>query len=1052
MKKRIYILAVIFVIVFSVSIFQIGCDMHSGYGIDVTSRKTAKTQILADNVLINSASKQEKQLGEILLIIPANSINDSYLNATRTSDSTADYPWSSYFEKVSDLYNITLNQSNSSRKIIAESPSELQFNSKNDYPSSVYYAAKKESENGNWLLLKPTSATLTNLSFLTYTFSDWMLIKSKTQNIKEKTPVITSDDILLTNGEGGNFKKDLEIKVCMPYSQSNKATLKLFSRGIFPLNYGSHIQSASSSYEINLLTQAQPEISSDLATYSIQIKMTDYTIEDMQKAENFVIAQAEYTDENQLSYISQKKISFAEDKQKGELTNATIVAYSPAQEEEISTDSSIVITFSDSMNTNSVESAISFTPEITNKINYTWSSENKNLSISAPFSDFQTYKLIIADTAKSIAGSSLQDNFVLVFNTPSKTDTDTYTTPPTIEATEPENYAEKIALNESATIIFTKEMDSASVEKSISITPTLTNGYSTSWVNAKTIIITSNNGWEPSTSYKLEIANTAKDNKNLSLKSNFILQFKTTGNPLIESFKPDNASTDKLLTQKISINFSKPMNTAQTEAAISVSPSATLSFAWSNDNKTVTISNSENWAENTYIRTVISNKAVDSQGIALLNPQSILFKTTLVPAVVIGSCSPTSNAVSVSENTTISVAFNKEVNHSSAESAFGLSNSTSSKISGTFAWNGNTLIFTPDSKLTSNTKYTVNVNNNYFDSNNTTPSSAVTWSFTTAIQEGSTYANIFEQDEENETFIPRTDHAMAVFNNQIWIIGGKSTTGTPLNDIHKSLDGKNWTKVTNGSFSPRFGHSCVVHNGKLWLTGGITINDTDGVCYLNDVWNSSDGKNWTKVADVAETTDYESETRFDKRAYHNMVSYKDKLWVMLGEKPDGNLLGDIWCSTDGITWTDRSSIVLPRKKASAVVFNDSSDSNYESIFVIGGYGSNSQGQNVPLNELLLFKDKATNWSKKSSSLSFSERYSMASTIYNNRIWLIGGQVSFGCTNEVLASNDGLTWTTLQTNSDFKGRKNHQAVTFNNQIFISGGESSNTTYNEVWSVK
>ena len=183
------------------------------------------------------------------------------------------------------------------------------------------------------------------------------------------------------------------------------------------------------------------------------------------------------------------------------------------------------------------------------------------------------------------------------------------------------------------------------------------------------------------------------------------------------------------------------------------------------------------------------------------------------------------------------------------------------------------------------------------------------------------------------------------------------------------------------------------------------------------LWNSSDGKNWTKVADVAETTDYESETRFDKRAYHNMVSYKDKLWVMLGEKPDGNLLGDIWCSTDGITWTDRSSIVLPRKKASAVVFNDSSDSNYESIFVIGGYGSNSQGQNVPLNELLLFKDKATNWSKKSSSLSFSERYSMASTIYNNRIWLIGGQVSSGYTNEVLASNDGLTWTTLQTNSD-----------------------------------
>ncbi len=1117
MKKRYYILLVLFAIVFSVSIFQIGCDMHSGYGVDITSKQTPKTQILADNILISSASKVEKQLGEILLTIPENSIKDSYLNATRTSDSNTAFPWESTFEKISDLYNISLKQSNSSRPVIAKIASELKFNKSNNYPQNNYYIAKKSSDNSYWILLKPISTTLTSLSFFTYTFSDWILVKEKAQGEKEKTPVITSEDVVFTNGKGGNFKKDLEIKICMPYNHNNKAILKLFSRGIFPLNYSSHVESASSSYEINLLTLAQPEISSDMATYSVMIKMTDYNIDDMQKAENFIIAQAEYTDEKQICYMSQKKISFEEDPQKGDITNASIVSHSPAQEEEITPGTSISVTFSEAMNTESVEKSITFTPEISGEINYSWSSNNTILTISAPLAYFETYKMKIEDTAKSATEASLQDTFILVFNTPANTKTDTQTdtstdtktdtstdtktdtstdtktetgtdtktdtstdtntdtktdtgtdtktdtdtgtqtdvdvTAPVIEATNPANYAEKISLNESVIVVFSKEMDTSSVENSISITPALNGGYSTSWSDSQTISITARNGWEPSTAYKIEIANTAKDTKNLKLKDNFVLQFKTSINPLIESFNPDNASTDNLLTQNIVINFSKSMNTTKTESAITVSPSDTLSFAWSNDSKTVTISNSENWEENTYIRTVINNTAIDMQGMALLNPQSLLFKTILMPAVVVDDSIPTMNAIAVSENTVVSVAFNKAVNHASAEAAFTLKTSNSS-VSGSFQWNDNIMTFTPASKLNSNTKYVINISNTYYDSQNINPVSAVSWSFTTAAKEGSNYNNLFAQNdgEDEETFIPRKEHSMVVFNNFLWIIGGKSTTGEPLNEIFKSQDGKTWTKVTNGSFSPRFGHCCTVHNGKIWLTGGITFNDTDGVCYLNDVWNSSDGKNWTKIADVAETTNYESETRFDKRAYHNMVSYNGKLWVMLGEKSDGTLLGDIWCSTDGIVWTDRSSIDLPRKNASAVVFKDSNDSNYESIFVIGGYGSDSQGQNIPLNDLLLFKDKATNWSQKKSSLSFSARYSMAATIFNNRIWLIGGQTSSGPTNEVLASNDGLTWSLQEKNSSFAPRKSHQAVTYNNQLIISGGEGSDRTYNEVWSIK
>ncbi len=185
-----------------------------------------------------------------------------------------------------------------------------------------------------------------------------------------------------------------------------------------------------------------------------------------------------------------------------------------------------------------------------------------------------------------------------------------------------------------------------------------------------------------------------------------------------------------------------------------------------------------------------------------------------------------------------------------------------------------------------------------------------------------------------------------------------------------------------------------------------------------------------------------------------MLTYKGKLWVMLGEGPDG-LVGDIWSSTDGITWVDRSNIDIPRKNASAIVFNDREDNNYESIFVIGGYGKDSSSQEVSLNELVLFKDKNTNWSKKSENLGITKFYGSAAVVYNNRIWLIGGEtdsVQDSYVSEALVSNNGINWVTIPFNSDFMPRSNHQAVIFNSMIVISGGKNSDSIFNEVWSIK
>src|SRR3989344_4304074 len=94
----------------------------------------------------------------------------------------------------------------------------------------------------------------------------------------------------------------------------------------------------------------------------------------------------------------------------------------------------------------------------------------------------------------------------------------------------------------------------------------------------------------------------------------------------------------------------------------------------------------------------------------------------------------------------------------------------------------------------------------------------------------------------------RADHASVVFNNRMWVIGGcecpKGWDTNYKNDVWYSLNGVIWTRSTSrASWSERGGHAVVVFNNKMWLLGGQ---------FKNDVWYSSDGVLWTMAVENAE--------------------------------------------------------------------------------------------------------------------------------------------------------------------------------------------------------
>jgi len=85
----------------------------------------------------------------------------------------------------------------------------------------------------------------------------------------------------------------------------------------------------------------------------------------------------------------------------------------------------------------------------------------------------------------------------------------------------------------------------------------------------------------------------------------------------------------------------------------------------------------------------------------------------------------------------------------------------------------------------------------------------------------------------NAPFPARYMHTSVVYDNKIWVMGGKSGASR-LNDIWSSPDGTNWTQATPSSlFSKRDSLSSIEFNNEMWILAGW-----DGTSIFNDVFFS----------------------------------------------------------------------------------------------------------------------------------------------------------------------------------------------------------------------
>ena len=153
----------------------------------------------------------------------------------------------------------------------------------------------------------------------------------------------------------------------------------------------------------------------------------------------------------------------------------------------------------------------------------------------------------------------------------------------------------------------------------------------------------------------------------------------------------------------------------------------------------------------------------------------------------------------------------------------------------------------------------------------------------------------WKREVANANWPARQDSQVVVYKGRLYVLGGHDGSNS-LNDVWSSADGKNWSFVGTADWPARGEHQAVVYKGRLYVLGGYEgsnhpyLNDFTG-SRLNDVWSSADGKSWS----------FEGNADWTARSGHATAVHNDVLYV-LGGQP-GFLNDEVWSSVDGQNWS-----------------------------------------------------------------------------------------------------------------------------------------------------
>ena len=279
------------------------------------------------------------------------------------------------------------------------------------------------------------------------------------------------------------------------------------------------------------------------------------------------------------------------------------------------------------------------------------------------------------------------------------------------------------------------------------------------------------------------------------------------------------------------------------------------------------------------------------------------------------------------------------------------------------------------------------------------------------------------------TASPASGEYMDFTNPQIYTV---TASDGASKDYLVTVKRSPWRNVIKNGEAPFIGrdlHQMLVYKDKLWLLGGFTGGND--VSY--EVWNTEDGKNWNLITDNANWGNHYTYPWV-------FTVFKDKLWAVGTE--------GVFNSEDGAVWVKQSNRPWPnaRYTPSIASFNGK-------IWLMGGTAGFFTS--IGFNDIWSSED-GVNWTREVEFAAWPDRAAIGgSAIAHGYMYIIGGGVGnniYTAYNDVWRTTNGVTWQCILRDAPWERRMYHAIAEYNGVIYVIAGTRSHPNSedkNDAW---
>ncbi|NLI75288.1 MAG: hypothetical protein GX442_02455 [Candidatus Riflebacteria bacterium] len=608
---------------------------------------------------------------------------------------------------------------------------------------------------------------------------------------------------------------------------------------------------------------------------------------------------------------------------------------------------------------------------------------------------------------------------------------------PAVAAVTPAAGATGIATDATIRVQFNKEMNHLAAEQAFSLVAGTGPITGTFSWEGLTQVFRPGSPLPASATLGVTVDTTARDTRDNALATRFSSTFQTVPAPALRlaSTSPVDGQTAVPLLSPVVLEFSNPMVVDTVTVGFSPAPAGTLTQTWNASGTRLSIAFGSAFAANQTYQVTVAAGARDVYGGPLTGVTGFSFRTVAVTAPQVVSLSPAPGAVEVARQAPIVFIFDRAMDRASTAGAFTIQPVVDAPA---FAWSAGdtTLSVTFPASLSYATAYEATVGVTARDATGTALVTAVSTAFTTEARPRVVAGSEF----------PTPGAEGIATNTRVAVTFSKTMNRATTEAAFRLTAGGT---AVPGSFAWQDRTLEFTPAGPLPISTACTVTITTAA--TDERGNSlASPYSWTFTTRGLEGAAWRCDlpddplgSHFSERQDHAVVSFGGSLWLIGGN--DGAFRNDVWRSDDGKTWTEVAADAptapgrfSPRAGHACLVYDNR-------LWVIGGEVETATG--IDVMDDAWYTTDGVSWTVATTSADFWARGYATAVAYDGKMWLLGGRAYDPDGNVVLlgdawTSTDGVRWTEVPSSVSYFPRMYPTAAVLGGRLWVFGGYGTN----------